>query len=121
MKFTVTVTKEVSEDRIANLLVGAWEGGSNYWAEANGSPWKDDPQVEHGLRLNLPVMVYDYLELGSHRKVKHILDRKAIQSGLELCIRDQPTTWAEIDQENDDANTADIFLQLCLFGEVRYG
>lgn len=32
-----------------------------------------------------------------------------------------PQHWADIINESDDANTADVFLQCVVFGEVIYG
>jgi hypothetical protein len=44
-----------------------------------------------------------------------------LKLGLERMAKDYPTHWADFINENDDSSTADVFLQLCLFGEVIYG
>jgi hypothetical protein len=52
-----------------------------------------------------------------------MLDRAAIERGKELLATDERYShhYADVLNENDDADTGDVFLQLCLFGEVVYG
>ena len=45
----------------------------------------------------------------------------AIEQGIQLLERLYPGLFADFIKENEDATTGDIFLQLCLYGEVIYG
>jgi hypothetical protein len=40
---------------------------------------------------------------------------------LALMAEKEPRHFGDFMGENDDATTSDVFLQLCLFGEVVYG
>jgi hypothetical protein len=130
--FVVSPKVEFPLRRIADLLVGAFEGGSNYWidvvevavpAEGFGSakPGDDDyypriirtPLSGGALRIE-----YGNEEGSADHKV---LDRRAIQRGLELLAKSYPARFASIVTENDDAEDSDVLLQLALFGEVVYG
>jgi hypothetical protein len=52
---------------------------------------------------------------------KYTFDLEVIKKGLNLMAKKYPEHFADFLEENDDAITADVFLQLCLFGEVIYG
>jgi hypothetical protein len=49
------------------------------------------------------------------------LDLASIRSGLEVMAKTYPGHFANIVGENDDATTADIFVQCCVLGGVVYG
>ena len=52
---------------------------------------------------------------------KHPITIADVQKGLEL-MRDQyPRHYADLVEENDDAITGDVWLQLAVFGELIYG
>lgn len=52
---------------------------------------------------------------------KHHITLEDVKKGLEL-MRDQyPRHWADLVEEQDDAITGDVWLQLAVFGEVIYG
>lgn len=123
-KFTVSV--QLSYYRIACLLCSAWEGGSNYWAESKGTPYKEVPNgmEEEWLTLSLPVKVRVNGEEGAVGPW-FTLDAAAIQRGLNVLGEGKEDgaakTLAVILDNNDDANTGDCFLQFCLFGKLVYG
>jgi hypothetical protein len=50
-----------------------------------------------------------------------ILDKEAVLRGAEVMKRKYPTHWDNFITENDDAITADVYVQCCIFGEVIYG
>jgi hypothetical protein len=49
------------------------------------------------------------------------LDAEAVERGLALMAKTQPRHWANFVEENEDADTGDVFMQLALLGEVIYG
>lgn len=59
------------------------------------------------------------------------LDMQAIRNGLQAWADDamreegkrsaHPSHWADFISGDDDATTADVFLQYCIFGKVIYG
>lgn len=103
---------------IANLLVTCFEGGSNYWIDkiqfvgnAKGSPWYDEPsnfEGEFKISFEIDGSIYE-------------LTPWTIRAGTALLIQHYPHRWSAIQSDDHDADDADVWLQLCLFGDVVYG
>ena len=118
-KVTTIITNEAVED----LLCSAFEGGSNYWAQAEahtkpraGATYLHQYPIREG-----SVIITD-MENGGR---KYTLDRSALQRGLEAMSKLEPGKgshhWADLLKGDTDATTGDVFLQMCLFGEIMYG
>lgn len=72
------------------------------------------------------LVVYDEYEMDSElydgeEPTKHYLTLKDVRKGLRLMKKDYPYHYADLVEENDDAETGDVWLQLAVFGEVIYG
>ena len=72
------------------------------------------------------IVVYDCYEMDSElndgeEPTKYHLTMDGVRKGLEL-MRDQyPRHYADLMEEEDDAVTGDVWLQLAVFGELVYG
>lgn len=122
----------ISNHRAADLLVGAFEGGSNYWymivdhkePEVEAKPWGEDEYtpsyISYPFAKGGAIIIADMEDEEGER---FTLDKKAIARGkLEMENNEKYSHhFADVLKENDDACTSDVFLQLCLFGEVVYG
>ncbi len=117
---TVSLQLDIPHARIADLLCCAWEGGSRYWAEAEGTPYISKPQGP-GLDLDLPVRVRPRGEHNSPESGWRVLDLVNIEMGLRAMSMQYRVHFAEFMDGNEDGDTADVFLQCCLFGKVLYG
>jgi len=125
----LTVTANITKQRISDLLCCAFEGGSNYWYQITKfiKPPKlefrsDDKTIFR--HLDYPLNKGGALMIGDDDDPKHNptrLDLDAIQNGLQLMADKYPSHYADFIMENEDASTGDVFLQLCLFGDVIYG
>ncbi len=126
----------ISNYRAADLLCSAFEGGSNYWymiesykkpaSEDNpfieGKPWGDEYTPAY---ISIPfsedgaVLMCDAEDEDTHFQ----LDKESIVRGKKLMEEDEQYShfFADVLNEEDDAETGDVFLQLCVFGEVIYG
>ena len=121
MKVIITKELEFSDQRVNDLLCCALEGGSDYWI---GSALGDNPDKEEykyladlALTKNGGILIADsYGDMPPQR-----LDRATLQKGLEVMAAEYPKHLEAFWTENDDADTADAFLQCCCFGEVVYG
>lgn len=125
--FTVTTTVEITEQQVCDLLITAFECNDDVsaWVErAEHRPYKRvrEPDNDSRLRcaggreeLELPVQIWELDEVKPHT-----LDLEAIQMGLTIMASEVPHHFRDILQDNVDATTADVFLQCCLFKEVRY-
>ncbi len=115
-------------ESILNLLCGAWEGGSNYWIDSVDykqfdltTNKKHDPYFP---KFQLAPF-RDGKELTIHVRTgltteKHVLNLDKIEQGIVLLREDHTRHYDDWCRENDDAETADVFLQLCLFKSIRY-
>lgn len=131
----------VDVERIRGLLCCAFEGGSNYWYMIDkcnyppgltsadyqeGGKGQDGKSYWHWAEL-VPTQVGGSLIISSKEgdKIngakKWVLDREAIERGLEVMREKVPYQYGQFMAENDDADTGDAFLQCCLFGEMVYG
>lgn len=141
---TIKVTEEIPLRRVYEMLVSAFEGGSNYWymVEDIKKPvmpytftdkmWNDkreaDPTWLHTEEIPFneggALMISD--EKADEPTITEAtgffrLDLKAIEKGMQIFARDHRNHYAEFVKDNDDAETADVFLQCCVFGDVIYG
>lgn len=121
----VTTKVEVTRKQLDDLLITAIEGGVGYWcsvarirtASYSGRPWYATT-FSDGAGL----MVYPAEPDGvfpDDKPVKLTLAR-AVQ-GLELLAEHHPSRWSEFITEQYDVETADVWMQLAVLGEVVYG
>lgn len=66
------------------------------------------------------LFVYDEYE-DEEVPVKYPLTLKDVRKGLRLMKKLYPSHYADLMEENDDAITGDVWLQLAVFGELIYG
>lgn len=106
---------DVDDQLIEDLLVCAFEGGSNYWVESI--------EVDPGTQCDFYKRAFEtYLKvIPIDENQKYILNKLSLKKGLELMAKQYPKHFMDLVSENFDADTGDIFLQLCLFGDVIYG
>ena len=122
---------EINKGRIADLLCCAFEGGSNYWAwgqniyDAPDILWQElagwdfnvvYPHCHYALFAGGKYGVRD-----AEEDINYTLDLDKIKSGLKIMAEKYPRHFGNWLSEDDDAITGDVFLQCCLFGEVKYG
>lgn len=125
----VSVTINTTLDNIAGMLCSALEGGSNYWyvvdefieppelAEGLAKDWHDFRHITYPLSPGGALIILDK-EDGMAR---YRFDLEAVRRGLLAMAEKEPRHFGDFIGNNGDATTGDVFLQLCLFGEVRYG
>lgn len=117
----------VSDKRIEDLLVNATEGGSNYWymiekyrypvGNNSKTPKLEFPHCQ--LPFHGGAIVFSSLE---EPKRPHVtLDYKACLKGLSIMAKKFPQHFGDWLSENDDATTADVWLQCALYHDVIYG
>lgn len=118
-RITLVMPVQIDVQRLRDLLVSAVEGGSNYWARFKALERSDD----------LDYLKVEVFEVESHKDdgpgVRRTVTPEELVEGLKLlaqgpfpAARQHLTNFLE---ENDDAETADVVLQLTVFGELIYG
>jgi hypothetical protein len=111
----ITVETEVSNQDLADLVVTAFEGGSQYWCDSchmlEGqpvlSPWYSDP-LFYGSPFKMQVG-------------RKIIDNAALEAGMQLFSTKYPARFAEFKAGDYDAEDADAFWQCVVLGDVVYG
>lgn len=111
------VKTSISVERIEDMLCGAFEGGSNYWARL----------IVEGDDVKKEDAYFGWLEQGILKvedpedEKTYPLDIESIKKGLKVMAEKFTRHFNDFVNENDDAETADVFLQCCVFGDVIYG
>ena len=114
----------VTDQQVYDLLVTAREGGSNYWMDSYGgiAPTKRFTPMEGEV-----YKFADYPMNGGTITISHdetetaILNKENLQRGLDVMAEKYPHHMTDLLNDNMDADTADVFLQCCVFGELVYG
>lgn len=109
--------------RLKDLMCSAFEGGSNYWYLIQEHNVKE---VECEFIHEVPFhkdgfLIISDIEDDEGEEVWK-LDFKAITKGY-TAFKNLEADWhyKNFINEDDDAETGDVFLQCCLFGKVVYG
>jgi hypothetical protein len=144
-EFRVAAT--VPEQRVRDLLTSAFEGGSNYWFlvwDYEFAPGLTYEDFREGGKMQIPdnyhhplelipfvpgcaLLIVDGTDVSSNNEALPEgtevwrLDRQAIQDGLQVMATEYPRHWGNFVGQQDDAETGDVFLQCCLFGEIVFG
>ena len=107
---------EVTDDHLDSILVGAFEGGSNYWAEK--VKVKDDDYK--GAEFASGVISKGgelYIYADGDQSV-YLLTKASLINGLQTYLNESKhKNWPD----GGDAQTSDLILQYALFDEVVYG
>ena len=129
---TLGYTQEIEIQRLSDLLCGAFEGGSNYWYQIDefikpenfDNSEEGDEKFRH---LSYPcnkggaLIISDINEEDVKHKQTWTLNLESMAKGLQVMAKDYPHHMANFLNDNDDAETSDVYLQCCLFGEVIFG
>jgi hypothetical protein len=123
----IKVNLEVAEQRLQDILTNALEGGSNYWyfiKEFNypEGQTKESLGIEFA-HVELPFKggSLTFIDQEEDDGKEYTLDLEAIRKGTEVMAEKYPKHFSDFLAEDDDAITADVWLQCCLFGEAIYG
>jgi len=118
--FEVQVRTEVHAKTLGEVLAAALNDGSVYWI--NHVKWKWP--VGATPRMSLTALLFEY---GGAVHIWQIeentpcaLDMNVVEQGLKTMSEKYPKHTWDLLSENDDATTADVFLQCCLFGDIKY-
>lgn len=121
--FFIPTSVEVTAQQVCDQIIAAFEGGSNHWIHevrpvelATGvphNPWYGHYSVFGGDFLIIILAVED--------DTQWQLKPDNVRQGLTLMAEKYPDHFKDLIEDNGDAATADVFLQLCLFEEVVYG
>jgi len=104
----VEVEYALTHQRIEDLLITAFEGGINYWAQIYKTP--EQPYWEAKVK-----------DFEADKAETYQLSMEKVVEGLKVCAKKYPRHFGDFIDENGDATTADVIVQCALFGEIVYG
>ena len=111
----------IADEDIWGLLVSAFEGGSNYWIRRVEITTEPTEAADDLARVPLAGGALRF-EIDNDDAVPlRLLDRPALVAGLELMAKLHPQHFADVIRDSSDADTGDVFLQVCLFDELVFG
>jgi hypothetical protein len=123
----VKASVRIPNQKIMDLITTAIEGGSNYWAKFKfPNNYKDNYQSYEQIPFqggNIEVYDIETDELLGY------LNSASIKVGLQLMADRKDLKGKEVPArhfkalatDNEDAETADVFMQLSVMGEIVYG
>jgi len=124
----VPCVREVSDERVADIMVGLFENGcysgwllkASYAVQPEGeyeNPKYSDPKFwRNGGRMLLRIENPD-----DENEMTKEVGLSEIVSGLTVMARDYASHFNDFVDENDDAATADVFGQMLSYGKLIYG
>ena len=123
----VKATVRIPNQKIMDMIVTAVEGGSNYWAKfVFPKDYKQKCQNYYEIPFNDDnIAVYDV----ETEKLLGYLNSATVKVGLQLMADRKDMTgkpvparhFKALATDNEDAETADVFMQLAVMGEIVYG
>lgn len=127
-----TVTQKIDPNRVLGLVANAFDNSISYWATLEhyefpigNLTWLEDQAHWRSVskRYLAPFVENGFVELGirdAPEPESRRLDLAALKKGLQVMAEKHPKHWSNFLTHNDDAITADVFIQCCLFGEIVY-
>lgn len=116
--FKITFIAEISLQRLNDILIGAFEGGSNYWIE-NIKRSNDD------LKYYADFLTSDkgflIIQENDRNEGKYKVAKNDVILAAQLMALQYPWHFKDLLNETDDATTSDVLLQLATFKVVIYG
>lgn len=121
----IKLEMEIEERRLKDLVSCGFEGGVGYWCVITDYENKNNAKVAFR-HIDLPFVEGGAVlcEVNDEEDPPTLrLDKAAIERGLKLFSSDKQWKrhFANFIKENEDAETGDVFLQLCMLGDVVYG
>lgn len=125
--FTFTPTLNIPIERIADLVVTAVEGGSTDWLKdlhlksLGGVLPPSEPSDTQTWYARVPVYADPDAEIVAQTKLGiAFLKRSEWEKGLLVFASEYTEHFADFLSDNEDATTADVFMQCVIFGECVF-
>ena len=123
----VKATVRIPEQKINDMIVSAVEGGCNYWAMFKfPNNYKEKYQNYYEIPMQGgEIEVFDI----ETDELLGVISKVTIKAGLQLMADRKDVKGKQVSArhfknlatDNEDAETADVFMQLSVMGEIVYG
>lgn len=126
---SVDCTVTIPEQTLSDLLVTAFEGGIDDWVgiiayeKPSSILFRDGDGPKYGYYPLNPdgAVIVSASDTTEAKFLRQRLDRTAIERGLRLMAQEYRSYFSDILEDRTDATTADVLVQLALFGEIVFG
>ena len=122
----VKATVRIPEQKINDMIVSAVEGGCTYWARFKfPNNYKEKYQNYYDIPMQGgEIEVFDV----ETDELLGVINKATIQTGLQLMADTKDVKGKQVPArhfknlatDNEDAETADVFVQLSVMGEIVY-
>jgi hypothetical protein len=125
--FQIEIPFTISREMVESIIVGALEGGSNYWyLLGEGIPAKDEEQTPLSMRvvnalMEDPEFKLEILDLENEDEVLGYLTLEGLKNAFRLVAGQHAWHFTNLVSEHDDAETHDVFFQCAVMGEIVFG
>ena len=117
----VTITIQIPDQRLRDVMCGAVEGGSNYWIDR-----ADRLPCPEGVKR--PTYLFDHVfdvgvrfHYNDGDPSSRVVTAADVRRGVQIMADKYPRHFMDLYRENDDAETSDVLLQCAIFGEIVFG
>jgi hypothetical protein len=128
----ITIKKTIEQNIFENVLIGALEGGSNYWYFAGdfdrsnffkgeSSAMNIAYQLFNNPEYKLPIYDMESAEELEDMDFLGDVTQASMLKAFEIMGNDYPKALERILNEDNDADDDDIAFQIATMGEVIYG
>lgn len=116
------------KQRITDLFITAYEGGSSYWAYMNIKFTDEDRQLFNEGTSPSELLVkrmyegeaYEVFDVETD-DLLGLVSKESLNKAYKLMREEYPSHYADLINDNWDAWTADVFLQLAVMDEIVFG
>lgn len=124
------IKTNIHDELITDMLITAFEGGSNYWATLDKVDRthfvKGDSLAENVARSvlsdkNYKLYVYDVESDEDELELLGTMTYASIEKAFNIMANEYPRRFSEIISGDYDADDADVFFQLAVMGEIVFG
>ncbi len=129
-EITITTKVQITQDDFENIIVTALEGGSNYWYSlGEGIPPKDNKGTPLAVRIaerifndsNYKLPIHDIED--EEGEPLGYLSQQSLLDAYGIISEKWPTHFHNMTSEDGDydAETADVFFQVAVMGDIVFG
>lgn len=131
---SVSISVDIPTSTIRDLLVGAVEGGSNYWAtfrldpnftksvtESDKAAYVEQEGGEYCAHYDVKNSNYCLRVSDAEGGSTYNVTFDSFVNGLSVMANRYPRHFKDVITLNFDAETSDVFVQCAVFGEIVFG
>ena len=128
LKLFENFENRLTKEMIINLLVNALEGGSNSWYYIKNIP-NEVRNIKRNKELATSEAIGEFILQGGKIYIFDIeninellgyIDMDKLLDAINIIKNKYPDNYSNIINENDDADDADIFLQIATMGKIVF-